>query len=141
MGEVKIERVVIDTNVVVSALLFGGAPGELIPLWKGGRIKTFASREIIDEYLRVFTYPRFDLSENEIEYLIYKEILPYFEVVPDADTVRIVEEDASDDKFISCALGCNAGAIISGDRHLLELGRHKDIEIITPSRFLQRRNG
>jgi putative PIN family toxin of toxin-antitoxin system len=62
MGKVKVKRVVIDTNVVISALLFGGEPGELIPLWKSGRIKPLASKEMVDEYLRVLTYPKFGLT-------------------------------------------------------------------------------
>ena len=56
MGEVEITRIVIDTNVVVSALLFGGVPGKLVPLWKTGRIRVFTSREMIEEYLRVLAY-------------------------------------------------------------------------------------
>jgi predicted nucleic acid-binding protein len=44
MGKVKMRAVVIDTNVLVSALLFGGAPGELIPLWKAGNIQPKASK-------------------------------------------------------------------------------------------------
>ena len=53
MGKGKIIRVVIDTNVLVSALLFGGKPGRLVRLWKNGTILPFLSREMMDEYLRV----------------------------------------------------------------------------------------
>ena len=83
MGTVKIKpiRVVIDTNVVVSAILFGGTPGKLIPLWKTGEIKPYTSKKILNEYMRVLAYPRFNLSEKEIEYLIYQEILPFFHVI------------------------------------------------------------
>ena len=140
MGQVKIERVVIDTNVVVSALLFGGTPGDLVPLWKGKEIKAFASRDIVDEYVRVLAYPRFGLSEDDIEYLIYEEILPYFEVASVKNVLPIVEKDPSDDKFIACAVACNSRVIISGDRHLLRMKRHGDIEIVSPSQFLKRRN-
>ena len=56
MGALK---VVVDTNVLVSALLFGGTPGGLIDLWQAGAIKPLASKQIMDEYLRVFTYPKF----------------------------------------------------------------------------------
>ncbi|MFA7424434.1 MAG: putative toxin-antitoxin system toxin component, PIN family, partial [Desulfosarcinaceae bacterium] len=58
--------VVIDTNVVVSALLFGGKPGQLVSHWQDGLIRPYASEAIIAEYLRVLAYPRFDLSENDI---------------------------------------------------------------------------
>ena len=79
MGKIKKIRTVIDTNVIVSANLFGGIPGKLISLWKSGRIKPLASKEIIDEYLKVLAYPKFELSEKEINYILYNEILPYFE--------------------------------------------------------------
>jgi len=46
MGKIQVVRAVIDTNVIISALLFGGTPGELIPLWKAGRIKAFTSKEM-----------------------------------------------------------------------------------------------
>ena len=49
MGTIKEVAAVIDTNVVVSALLFGGTPGRLIPSWKDGRIKAYASRETVDK--------------------------------------------------------------------------------------------
>ena len=77
MGTIEAMRVVIDTNVFVSAMLFGGIPGELIPLWKNGRIKPLASKAIIDEYIKVLAYPKFELSEAEIHYILYSEIANY----------------------------------------------------------------
>ena len=81
MGQEKMITIVIDTNVVISALLFGGAPGKLIELWKKKRIRPLISEEIMTEYLRVLAYPKFKLSEEEINYIIHQEILPYFNVV------------------------------------------------------------
>jgi len=56
--------VVTDTNVFVSALLFGGPPGRLIPLWKPAKIQPHLTAEIVDELLHVLAYPRFELAEN-----------------------------------------------------------------------------
>ena len=137
MGKVEITRVVIDTNVVVSALLFGGVQGKLVPLWKTGRIRVLASKEMIEEYLRVLAYPKFELSEEEINYLLYQEILPYFEIVKTKPGSVIVEEDPSDDMFILCAEAGKANTIISGDQHLLELKSYGKIKILTPSQFLE----
>ena len=137
MGKVKVRAVVIDTNVVVSALLFGGEPGELIPLWKAGRIQPRASKEIIEEYIRVLAYPKFSLSEEEINFLLYHEILPYFEIVGIRPGPPIVKDDPSDDKFIRCAEVGKATTIISGDQHLLRLKSRGKIKILTPSEFLK----
>ena len=135
MGAVKI---VVDTNVIVSAMLFGGKPGKLIPLWQRGTIRPLASKEIIDEYLRVLTYPKFKLSEEDVNFLLYQEILPYFEVIDVEPGPRIIKKDPEDDKFIRCALAGKAKWIISGDRHLLALKTYKKIKILTPSDFLQK---
>ena len=137
MGEIKVRAIVIDTNVVVSALLFGGAPGELIPLWKAGNIQPKASKEIIEEYIRVLAYPKFNLSEDEINFLLYHEILPYFEVVRVSRGRVIIRHDPSDDKFIRCAKSGKASIIISGDQHLLRLKSYGKIKILTPSQFLK----
>ena len=137
MGESKIKTIVIDTNVVISALLFGGAPGELIALWKSGRIQSVVSREIVNEYIRVLAYPKFDLSEEEIHFLLYHEIFPFFEVIRVKSTPVIIEDDPSDDKFIWCAVAGRAGIIISGDQHLLSLESYHQIKILSVSQFLR----
>jgi putative PIN family toxin of toxin-antitoxin system len=137
MGKIKVGPIVIDTNVVVSALLFGGVPGELIPLWKAELIQPKASKEIIDEYIRVLAYPKFKLSEEEINFLLYHEILPYFEVVRVKSGHVIVRDDPSDDKFIRCAKAGNANVIISGDQHLLSLKSYSKLKILTSSQFLK----
>jgi putative PIN family toxin of toxin-antitoxin system len=129
-------KVVVDTNVLVSALLFGGKPGKLIPLRQRGTIRPLASKEIIEEYLRVLTYPKFKLAEEDINFLLYREILPYFEVVDVEPGPRIIKKDPEDDKFIRCALAGKAKWIISGDGHLLALKTYQKIKILTPSEFL-----
>jgi uncharacterized protein len=130
-------RVVIDTNVVISAILFGGTPGALIPLWKNASIQPTLSKDIFGEYLRVLAYPKFELSENEIAYLLYQELLPYFEVIDVTSEKTYVPRDPSDDKFIYCAFKARAEMIISGDTHLLSLKKIGNIRIFTPAQFLK----
>ena len=129
-------NIVIDTNVVISALLLGGVPGQLIDLWKTGRIVPLITEEIMTEYIRVLAYPKFKLSEEEINYIIHKEILPFFKVVKSVQGSPIIKKDPDDDKFIQCAEAGKAKIIISGDQHHLALKSHHNIKILTPSRFL-----
>ena len=129
-------RVVIDTNVLISGLLFGGTPGRLIALWKHGKILPLASKAMFEEYLRVLAYPRFQLSKAEIDYIISVEILPWFEIIDVSAGKPMVVDDPADDKFIWCALSGEAEAIISGDEHLLSLPE-SPVLILTPSRFLK----
>lgn len=129
-------RVVLDTNTVVSALLFSGISSKLVSLWQKGLITPLLSREILDEYLRVLSYPKFDLSEGEIKELIQEEILPYAEVVKPKRRLRVVQRDPSDNKFLECAVAGKARVIISGDKELLSLGRYRQIPIQSPAQFL-----
>lgn len=137
MGKIKVMRVVIDTNVIISALLFGGRPGQLIPLWQAARIRPLAGKEIIDEYIRVLAYPKFSLSEDDINFLVFNEILPYFDIITIKPDHVIIGKDPSDDKFIHCAEAGNANVIISGDDHLAHLKQYHEIRILTPVEFLQ----
>jgi uncharacterized protein len=136
MGSLKITRVVIDTNVVISALLFGGAPGKIITLWKEGKIQPLISEDILNEYLKVLAYPRFKLTEKEINFIIYHEILPYFKETVVKIQKQVIKEDPSDDKFIACAEAGKASFIISGDNHLLNLKVYGSIDILPPSQLL-----
>ncbi len=139
MGKVQVKSVVIDTNVIVSALLFGGTPGKLIQLWKTGQIQPLISKEITEEYLQVLAYPKFNLSENEIDFLLNHEILPYFKAVKikPGHWKTTIEDDPSDDMFIRCAVSGMCRIIISGDRHLLDLKRYDKIRILSVSLFLK----
>ena len=129
-------RVVLDTNTVVSALLFSGISSKLVSLWQKGLITPLLSRKILDEYLRVLSYPKFDLSEGEIKELIQEEILSYAEVVKPKRRLRVVQRDPSDNKFVECAVAGKARVIISGDKELLSLGRYRQIRIQSPAQFL-----
>ncbi len=137
MGQGKVILVVIDTNVVISAILFGDVPGKLIGLWQAGRIAPLITAEIIAEYIRVLAYPKFELSEDEINYILHREILPFFKVVKSVPGPSIIKEDPNDEKFIQCAKAGNTKIIISGDRHLLALRSHHDIIVLTPSQFFE----
>ena len=134
-------NIVIDTNVVISAILFGGVPGKLIDLWKNRRIVPLITEEIMTEYIRVLAYPKFNLSEEEINYIIHQEILPFFKVVKSVPGSSIVKQDPDDDKFIQCAEAGKAKIILSGDQHLLALKSYKNIEIKTPNQFIKSIDG
>ena len=137
MGPQKINKVVIDTNVLVSALLFKGVPGELIECWKQRHIIPLTSRDIIDEFIRVLSYPKFQLTEKEIEFLLHQEILPWFEIVTVKIRTPYVADDPDDDKFIWCALAGRVECIISGDEHLLNLDP-SPVPVLSPSQFLSK---
>jgi putative PIN family toxin of toxin-antitoxin system len=139
MGKKKIGviKVVLDTNVIVSALLFTGKLSGIVDLWKGGEIIPVLSNETFKELTKVFTYPKFSLTENEIRKLIKEEIVPYFELISTSRAVKNVCQDPDDDKFLSCALSASADFIVSGDKVLTEMKQYKNIKIISPHNLLQ----
>jgi putative PIN family toxin of toxin-antitoxin system len=130
-------RVVLDTNVLVSALLFTGITSEIVPLWKEGGVTLLLSRDILEEYLRVLGYPKFQLSEADIKGLIEEELLPFVQVIKPRKRLSVVKRDPSDNKFFECALAGKAKVIISGDKDLLSIGRYRGIGIQTPAQFLR----
>jgi uncharacterized protein len=136
MGAIEVTRVVIDTNVLVSALLFGGIPEKLVGLLKAGRIQPVMSREMVDEFLRVLAYPKFRLSEAEIQYLLYVQVMPFVEMISVGSSPVVIRDDPSDDMFLRCAVAGHARYIISGDRHLLNLKTYRRIKILSPADLL-----
>ena len=138
MGERQggVIRVVLDTNVLVSALLFSGELARIATDWKSGAFVPVFSRETFDEFRKVLAYPKFDLTAQEIVSLIEDEVLPFCEVVDVAMATRGVCRDPADDQFLACAAAATADCIVSGDRDLLDLAQYEGIKIITPSEFL-----
>lgn len=132
------KKVVLDTNVVISSLLFRGRISKLHALWKERAFTIVASKEIVEEYVRVLAYPKFNLKEREIKDLLQEELMPYIEPVASPDNPKGVCVDPDDDKFIACAVTAKADAIVSGDAHLLSLKRVKGRPILTAETFLRK---
>jgi putative PIN family toxin of toxin-antitoxin system len=129
--EVAPPRVVIDTNVLVSALLFGGQPGKLRDWWVGGRLVPLVSKETFAEFGKVLAYPKFRLSPAEIAMIVEEELLPYAEVVDVAEDAAGVCRDSHDDKFLALAAAGKASYLVTGDRDLLALQTFGNTQIVT----------
>ena len=129
-------RAVPDTNVLVSALLFGGRVSALQAAWQGGRVRLVLCRETVDELLRVLAYPKFRLSAREISFLIESEVLPFADVVDISGRKEAYCRDPEDDKFIHCALSGRCMYLVSGDKDLLSLGQVGTLRIVAPEGFL-----
>jgi putative PIN family toxin of toxin-antitoxin system len=116
-------RVVLDTNVVLSALLFGGESSARVRTgWQGGRFVPLASAATAQELVRVLAYPKFGLTAADREELL-SDLLPWVEVVqvPDPPPEAPACRDAFDLPFLHLAIAGRARALVSGDRDLLAL--------------------
>ena len=129
-------RAVLDTNVLVSALVFGGAPGKIHELWIGKRLVPLISKETFAEFTKVLSYPKFQLSPAEITAIVEDELLPYAEVVEITDNVTGVCRDPHDDKFLAVAASGDAAYLVTGDQDLLALQVFRGIRILTVHDFL-----
>lgn len=118
-------RVVLDTNTLISALLFSGTAARLVPLWQSQRITVLLSKAILQEYLRALTYLKFRLSHQEVRGLIGEELLPFVETVRVRRRVAVVRRDPEDNKFLECAVAGRAEHLVTGDQDLWELGSHR----------------
>jgi uncharacterized protein len=134
----KTLRVVLDTNVLVSALILKGKLSHLVGLWRSGRITPVLSRETFDEFRRVLEYPKFSLTTSEIQGILQEEILPFFEVVERVDPVSGICRDPEDDTFLACAASAKVAFLVSGDKDLCSLGKFGRVRIITPEQLLAR---
>jgi putative PIN family toxin of toxin-antitoxin system len=135
--EKTIKKVLLDTNILVSALLFKGELAAIVDLWKKGKIMPVLSKETFAEFKTVLEYPKFSLTVQEIKVIVEEEMLPYFEIIEVANNIGGRCRDADDDKFIACAVAASADFIVSGDRDLLDMGKYKSIRIVSASAFLK----
>lgn len=128
-------KIVIDTNVVMSALYFGGNPLKIISLMKANRFDVYATPKIIEEYHEV--YERLEVKTGrKANRFSFENILSDLKIIAD-DKVHSLSRDKDDDKFINCALNCKALYIVSGDNDLLVLKEIEDVKIVTCSQFLK----
>lgn len=131
-------RLVLDTNIVVSALVWGGTPRQLLDLARDGRVSLFTSTALLEELADVLGRGKFAamLASRDItpEFLMqrYGMLAKVIKPQPIARTVR----DADDDAVIACALAAQANIIVSGDNDLLVLHPFGNIQILNAANAL-----
>jgi len=128
-------RIVIDTNVYISAIFWGGKPREVLELGRNGRISIFTSSEIQAE-IEMKLKTKFRIEENEVAQILLDYAMFTMPIKP-LHRIAIIEADPDDDKFMECALAARAGYIVSGDKHLLNLKNYQGIQIKKPAEFLE----
>ncbi len=133
-------RVILDTNVLMSAVFFGGIPGRLLSAWAAKRFSLVLSPDIFDEYRRVGRElaRRYPALENSLEPVL--ALISTNAIIVDVQPLeRQVSEDADDDKFLACAAASRTRVLVSGDKHLLRVSGWQGIEVLTPRQFYERR--
>ena len=137
-GKTRVARVVLDTNVVLSALVFGGgAAGRLRTAWQASAFTPIVSTATAQELVRVLAYPKFRLSAADREELL-ADYLPYTTTVriPDPPPTVPACRDPFDVMFLELATVGKAKALVTGDRDLLALAGQTQFQILTLDAFL-----
>jgi putative PIN family toxin of toxin-antitoxin system len=130
---------VVDTNVIMSGIFFGGVPGRLLDAWATGRLELALSPAILDEYRRVGAelaakYPERGDSLTPVLALIAMNAT----LVDAAPLGEQVSADPDDDKFLAAAVGAGVSVVVSGDQDLLAVSGWRNIKILTPRQFADR---
>lgn len=129
-------RIVADTNVLVSALIFpGGAPEAVYRVAIEGRVTLVTSAPLLTELGRILS-EKFAWGAHRTEEAL-TGLLRVSEVVEPQQRIAEIEADPDDDRVLEAALEGHVVTIVSGDRHLLALGSWRGIAIASPAEFLE----
>lgn len=131
-----INRVVLDTNVLVSGLVFGGTPSEVLDLVIDG-LAVRCTSPALEQELEGVLHVKFADSYDAVREVL--TILRDISIsVTPRTSVAVITRDPTDNRVLECALDGQADAVVSGDKHLLSLKTFRRISILTPQEFLTR---
>jgi uncharacterized protein len=134
-------RIVLDTNLFVSALLKSGSnPDRIINLVRDEKVLLLMSDSISDEICRVLAYPKIRkrLTASDEEVKIFMQLLSVVAIItPGTLNLPPLDADPDDTKYLVCAVEGRADFIVSGDHHLTDLVMYRGIRIVTPADFIQ----
>ena len=129
-------KVVLDTNIYISGIFFGGKSREVLELARNKKYKLFLSRKIIKELQDVLS-KKFELSNRDIKKII-QNIKIYTHTINAPSRVKIIR-DPKDDMLIDCAIAAMARYLVTGDKDLLVIEKYKQIEIMTLNDFMEKK--
>ena len=129
-------RVVVDTNVLVSGVFFGGMPSRILEAWRDERIDVVVSPDILEEYRRVGEHLETQFTDVSLAPFLALLVMNA-EIIEPPDLPEQVSRDSDDDKFIACALAGGCHVIISGDKDLLSISGYRGVKVVAPREFLE----
>ena len=134
-------RVVIDTNIWISGLLWRGLPWELLRLAEASQVELCVSPSMLVELAEILEYDKLQPRLAQLG-LTHADLMSYVinrtSVFETVQGEPIVAADPDDDIFLRCAVAANAACVVSGDHHILDLHEYAGIPILTVRDFLDR---
>ncbi|HXG68464.1 MAG TPA: putative toxin-antitoxin system toxin component, PIN family [Blastocatellia bacterium] len=132
-------RVVADTNVVVSGLLWRGNPRRVLDAARDGIIELYTSAALLEELEAVLSREKFATRLEAANLTVHELVVGYaaLATVIEADAIEpVILADPDDDTVLACALAAQCEVIASGDSHLLDLKQYQGIRIVTATELL-----
>ena len=126
-------RIVVDTNVIISGVFFGGAPGEVLKAIVSNKVTACATKQIVEEYIEIVN-EIISRKQGKLNNTILLTLIESLEMIKPKAHIEI-SRDPDDDKFIECAKDADALYIVSGDKDLLVIKQYENIKIITAKEF------
>jgi putative PIN family toxin of toxin-antitoxin system len=132
-------KIVLDTNVWVSALIWGGKPAAIIEAAEQRTINIFVSEPVIEEISRVLSYPKIEkIYQHQLtRQHLMEQVLKNANFVEVTTDLKVIKEHPADDKILECAVSAKADYIVSGDKHLLNAVSYKKMQIIFVNEFMK----
>lgn len=127
-------KVVLDTNVLISSIIFGGKPKQAVKLVLEKQIQGVTSKVLLAELSEVLT-KKFQFDQAKIN-LLEKKIKKAFILTQPSETINILK-DEPDNRVLEAAAESDCGYIVTGDKELLSLGNFNSIKIVTTAKFLE----
>jgi uncharacterized protein len=128
-------KVVLDTNVLISGIFFGGVPGNVLDAWMRGRFEIYVTPKILSEYESVLCF----FAREETQHLQERWLVALSEhvhYVMDPALYPKVCRDPHDDKFLYCAAVAQVDYLVTGDKDLKTLQGSCSFKILSPRSFL-----
>lgn len=133
-------KIVCDTNVLISGILFRGHPRRILLLAVQGRLTNCTSPALLGEAEAVLSRPKFGLQSGQVSSILalFRDT---FELVHPDQSVSTVVGDPADNRVLEAASAAAADVIVSGDHHLLQLKEWKGIRVLSPADFVSEVEG
>ncbi|MDD5772087.1 MAG: putative toxin-antitoxin system toxin component, PIN family [bacterium] len=128
-------KVVFDSNIFISSIVYGGKPRKVFELVIEGKIELYISKEILEEVEDVLQRPKFKYPSQMID-LVITEIQNISKIVIPRKKINYIKDDPEDNMILECAVGSKADYIVTGDEHLLNIKKYKNIQILNAADFL-----
>ncbi len=129
-------KIVIDTNVLISGVFFGGFPRKILASIVNQKIIACATTEIINEYEEI-VQEMIDRKQGHINKSILSPLIRVMEIINPISHIEVCR-DPDDNKFLECAKDSNALYIVSGDKDLLVIKEYENIQIVTAKDFCEK---